>query len=603
MKSIPLIPLLALSCASVRAEDAAWTALNAAARERALAPIRPGVPGERPFWNGFSRAFIHPPAFDFADVPGASAYRFEIVPAPAPDETPSDTSLRDAAPQGGGGLRSAVKKAGGPETASPPATASKKGGGFSSAACTAAHPWAPIDPAIWDSLPPGYYTLRVTPIKGEADSSPPVFSRTFYRAAVFRGPYPPAPRSYREAAARVYAAVARLPQVQGWLSSDEPPEGYDLYCYPSKILGSMIRALCRHAASCGTPLAGAEASCSDPLAGSRSLAIARRMADWLLAQSEPEGAPLAHFPPTYWGNRRRVAVENAGRIMLSYPAQAALAYFDLADALERRGEAAALAVRYRAAAMAIVRTYVRLQGEDGTWPLLARAADGAVLCPNRIVPGRYIFGMFDRAIEAAAASAPPETRPAARASGEAAALADSFAACRDRALAYIERGPLSTWNWDGQFEDSKPRPPYQNLQKGVAIDVAMRLFPLGRTAEALECVDWCEDQFTVWGDPIHHMDWRHWKLPTALEQYDYYTPIDASMADMVRGFSAAYAATRDPLYRAKAKAMADCLVRHQRPDGTIPTYFDERGAGSDWVNCMVYSASALEAAADAGVGE
>ena len=128
----------------------------------------------------------------------------------------------------------------------------------------------------------------------------------------------------------------------------------------------------------------------------------------------------------------------------------------------------------------------------------------------------------------------------------------------------------------------------------------MRLFALGRVADGLECVDWCEDQFTVWSAPLHHMDYLHWKLPTALEQYDYYTPIDASMADMVRGFSAAFAATGDPLFRAKAKAMADCLVRHQRADGTIPTYFDERGAGSDWVNCMIYSASALEAAAAAG---
>ncbi|MBR1608604.1 MAG: hypothetical protein IJ678_03195, partial [Kiritimatiellae bacterium] len=299
----------------------------------------------------------------------------------------------------------------------------------------------------------------------------------------------------------------------------------------------------------------------------------------------PAGAPLAHFTQTYWGDRRRVAVENAGRIMLSYPAQAALAFFDLADALG----VASGGGRYRDAALDIARTYVRLQGEDGTWPLLVRAADGAELCPNRIVPGRYLLGMFDRA-EAAAAASP----------GEAAAEAGIFAAARDRAFSYVERGPLATWNWDGQFEDSKPRPPYQNLQKGVAIDTAVRLFALGRVAEGLECVDWCEDQFTVWSAPLHHMDYLHWKLPTALEQYDYYTPIDASMADMVRGFSAAFAATGDPLFLAKAKAMADCLVRHQRADGTIPTYFDERGAGSDWVNCMIYSASALEAAAAAG---
>ena len=565
-----------------------WASLNAAAREDALRPVRLGEPGVHPFWNAHSRAFIHPPAFDFGDIPGVEEYRFELFSAASQDPTSEDTTGRDDA--------AAAHESSAPLQKS--AAAEQR-----AATWRAAHPWEPIPREAWDSLPPGYYTLRVEPASESVRATPGVYTRSFYRAAPFSGPYPEAPRGYREAAARVYAAVAALPQVRGWLDSDEPPEGYDLYCYPSKILGSMIRALCRDASR-------------------DSIEIARRMADWLLAHSEPEGAPLAHFPPTYWGNRRRVAVENAGRIMLSYPAQAALAYFVLADALEKSGGTAADADRYRAAALAIVRTYVRLQGEDGTWPLLVRASDGAELCPNRIVPGRYIFGMFDRAIEAAvsaqsqapspdaresgeaaAAMAVSELRPTARASGEAAALADSFAAARDRAFAYIEHGALATWNWDGQFEDSKPRPPYQNLQKGVAIDTAVRLFSLGRTADALECVRWCEDQFTVWASPIHHMDWRHWKLPTALEQYDYYTPIDASMADMVRGFSAAYAATGDQLWRAKAKAMADCLVRHQRADGTIPTYFDERGAGSDWVNCMIYSASSLETAADAGVGD
>lgn len=541
-----------LAGASATAQSPDWAALNAAARERALAPIRPGAPGGRPFWNGHSRAFMHQPAFDVADVPGATAYRFEIEPVSPPGETAADTSLRDDA-----------------ATARPASGAERKpGGGGEARTFLAAHPWQPVDPELWDALPPGYYTLRVTPVEEGTDSAPTIFARTFYRAAVFRGPYPEAARPYREAAARVYAAVARLPQVRGWLASDGPPEGYDLYCYPSKILASMIRALCRSG-------------------GAESLAIARRMADWLLAQSEPADAPLAHFPPTYWGNRRRVAVENAGRIMLSYPAQAALAFFDLADALDARGGPAPGAdpERYRAAAMGIVRTYLRLQGEDGTWPLLVRAADGEALCPNRIVPGRYLLGLFDRAIGVA------------KEDGDAAAIAG----CRDRAFGYVEKSALVTWNWDGQFEDSRPRPPYQNLQKGVAIDAAVRLFALGRTDEALECVDWAEDQFTVWSDPIHHMDWRNWKLPTALEQYDYYTPIDASMADMVRGFAAAYAATGDALYREKARALADGLVRHQRPDGTIPTYFDERGAGADWVNCMIYSASVLEAAADAGV--
>ena len=93
------------------------------------------------------------------------------------------------------------------------------------------------------------------------------------------------------------------------------------------------------------------------------------------------------------------------------------------------------------------------------------------------------------------------------------------------------------------------------------------------------------------------MDWKNWKTPTALEQYDYYTPIDASMGDMIGAFAAAYKATGDSLYLEKAKALADNITRHQRADGTIPTYFDSR-KGSDWVNCMVYVADRLEMLAD-----
>ena len=476
-----------------------WTRLNIAAREQASVPVRAGVPGVRPFWNANAKAFIHPPAFDFKEAAGTKEYRFTLARR-AEDNAPCQKSW------------------------------------------TAAKPWTPIPVNVWDSLAPGYYTLKV---EGSGE-------RTFYRAAVFHGPYPKGTRGYRDAARSVYAAVYRMPAVQGWRNSDDPPSGYDLYCYPAKILSSMIRALCRHAKAAPNDAADA-------------LAISRKMADWLIAHSQAKGAPLAHFPPTYWGDRRDVAVKYAGQNMLGYPAHAANAYLDLAEAT---GEA-----KYRAAALAIARTFLKLQGEDGTWPLKVREKDGSPVRANRLVPNRYLLGMLDRAFAA---------------TGDAA-----FAAARDRAFAYVLDGPAKTWNWDGQFEDMDPMPPYRNLQKGVAIDTALRLFAMGRTDEACEMVDWCEDQFVVWSDPIHNMDWKNWKMPTALEQYDYYTPIDASMGDMIGGFAAAYKATGNRLYLEKAKALADNITRHQREDGTIPTYFDSR-KGSDWVNCMVYVADRLE---------
>ena len=510
---------IALALLGAAHGDVDWSRLNVAAREQAKVPVRAGVPEVRPFWNAHSKAFIHPPAFDFKEVAGAKEYRFTLV---------ADT---------GGAVSTRPPSA---RSASAPYHA-----GSASALChswVSVKPWTPIPADIWDSLAPGYYTLKVDGI-GE---------RSFYRAAVFHGPYPKGVCGYREAARKVYAAVFNMPQVQGWKTDDDPPKGYDLYCYPAKIMSSMIRALCRHAKA-------------EPKDADAALAIARKMADWLIAHSQPEGAPLAYFPPTYWGDRRDIAVKYAGQNMLGYPAHAANAYFDLADTTG--------AAKYRAAALDIMRTYLKIQGADGTWPLKVLEKDGSPVRANRLVPYRYVLGAFDRAFAA---------------TGDAA-----FMNARERAFAYVLDGPAKTWNWDGQFEDMDPMPPYRNLQKGVAVDAAIRLFALGRNAEACEMVDWCEDQFVVWSDPIHNMDWKNWKTPTALEQYDYYTPIDASMGDMVGAFAAAYKATGNGLYLEKAKALADNITRHQRKDGTIPTYFDSR-KGSDWVNCMVYVADRLE---------
>src|SRR3954470_1135740 len=44
--------------------------------EESLVPIRPGVPGKKPFLNAQAKQFIWAPAFDFKAVDGANAYRF-----------------------------------------------------------------------------------------------------------------------------------------------------------------------------------------------------------------------------------------------------------------------------------------------------------------------------------------------------------------------------------------------------------------------------------------------------------------------------------------------------------------------------------------------
>ena len=557
-----------------------WARLNVAAREHAKTPIRAGVPGVRPFWNAHAKAFIHPPAFEFQEVKGASEYRFTLM-AHNDVKDPKDLKY----------LKNTKDLKDLKDTKDLAVT------------WAAPKPWLLIPADIWDSLPPGYYTVKV---EGSGE-------RTFYRAAVFHGPYSKGACGYREAAQKVYAAVYRMPQVQGWKASDDPPKGYDLYCYPAKIMGSMIRALVRHARggsqftateagaiNCAPPEVTADARERVPPDAADALAIASKMADWLIAHSQPADAPLAHFPPTYWGDRRDVAVKNAGQNMLLYPAHAALAYLDLADVLCRAGNGAD-SQKYRAAALAIARTYVKLQGADGTWPLKVREKDGSPVRANRLVPGRYILGLFDRAMGGSRSCAPADARervhPEVIPDAQERVPPGLFAQTRDRAFAYVLNGPVKTWNWDGQFEDMDPMPPYKNLQKGCAVETALRFFAQGRIAEGCELVDWCEDQFVVWSNPIHNMDWKNWKTPTALEQYDYYTPIDASMGDMIGAFAAAYKGTGNSLYLEKAKALADNITRNQRADGTIPTYFDSR-KGSDWVNCMVYVADRLETLAN-----
>ena len=504
--------LCAASAVAALAVTAApdWAALNEQARRESLTVVHPGVPGKTPFWNIKSKAFIHPPAFDFKAVEGAAKYRFTVT-----------------------------EKAGG-----------------KTHVFTADNPWAALTP-VWGDIPPGYVSVKAVGIDANGRELGEAGTRETYRAAFFKGPYPSGTGDYADAAKRCYAAVYRLPCVQGWLKQDTPPEGYDLYCYPSKILSSMIQALLTFAEE--APATDAE----------QAVAISRKMADWLIAQSLPGDSPLAHLPPTYWGDRRGVAVRNAGQNMLLYPIHAALAYHRLFEKTNEK--------RYRTAFLDIAATMRRLQGEDGTWWLKVREKDGSPVRQNRIVPEGRFQEMFEKA---------------AALTGD-----KGYLDCANRARAYVERTTFATWNWDGQFEDMDPMPPYHDMEKQKACDFAVWLFGEKRMGEARELLAWCEDQFVVWSDPIHNMDWKNWKMPTALEQYDYYTPIDASMADFIGAFTAAYRATGDALYLEKAKALADCVTRHQRADGTIPTYFDSR-KGSDWVNCMVYTAVRLQALDD-----
>lgn len=81
MKTCPSCLLVSLLTAFLLAQAAAAgdrsyrdEDMHDQAIQESLIPVRPGIPGQRPFWNENSRRFVYVPAFDFKVVDGAKSY-------------------------------------------------------------------------------------------------------------------------------------------------------------------------------------------------------------------------------------------------------------------------------------------------------------------------------------------------------------------------------------------------------------------------------------------------------------------------------------------------------------------------------------------------
>jgi len=495
--------------------------LHKQAVAESIVPIRPGVPGKSPFWNVNAREFIYAPAFEMNTVPGAASYRF---------------------------------------------TASASDGAHT---FEAEVPWAPLSP-IWAELPVGKVVLQVQGLdkkggKVVGDSG----SRTFYRSAVFNGPYHQPVVPYRESARLALRSLLLQPATQAWLRDGKPDPGYTLNCYPAKVMGATVL---------GMTLYSKLATNKDEAAN--ALVVARRAADFLIGLSEPAGQALEFFPPTYWDGvkpgRHPVFID---RTMMHYPADAALAYLDLYD--RTRDD------RYFQAALRIAQTYRKTQLPSGVWPLVVNVKTGKAIGPNLMIPTLPIM-LMDR-------------------------LADhykitEFKPVVERAWKWILDNPVQRFNWDAQFEDARPVEPYVNMAREQACDVAIRLLQRDAAnpksvALAEELLRFSEDQFVVWEPP--KPEWKQmvymgcnpdgdtssWFTPVVLEQYRCYGPVARSVAIMIDGWRAAYQVTRKQLYLEKARSLANTLTIAQQywKNGTYPTWV-RRTEGEKWLNNVVHTA-------------
>lgn len=539
-----------VSAALVRDVDACrcpleWTATaEDELRERLRLELAHTIRGGDSYANCWSRRslwFMYPPVLGFQDRKGAVAYVADVT---------------DAA----GDVRTVV---------STNATVSLAG--------------------IWTRLPKGLVTVGCQPADASGRLAGACERRVFWKAAAFSCAIPQKPKiPFAEASWKAYDYLFSRRSVSYLIEHGEPDPSDPLNAYPSKMLASEISAMVRWAKIDGQRRAAA-------------LDCARKAANWLIARSEGEGAPLACFPPTYHGTNLTARI-NAGLVMLHYPAVVGKSMLELHEATGDE--------RYLRQAKGIAATYGKIQGKDGTWPLKMRLATGDVVAANRLMPSSVIAFLTELS----------------QRTGDA-AVQDMA----DRALGFFRRGPMVDWDWEGQYEDVPPAEmKYDNMTPHFAASLAITLLRKDRSspenrAFARDVARFCEDQFVCWelpfdggrrfkaadfarpGDQLNGGRWTHyvqfanWHAPCGLEQYHFYVPIDSAAAKIIDLWLELYRAEANPLDLQKARALGASIVSMMKPDGRIPTSWQEKDGGDpacDWPNCMYYTAGTLSRLAE-----
>jgi len=335
----------------------------------------------------------------------------------------------------------------------------------------------------------------------------------------------------------------------------------------------------------------------------KAIAMACNAASYLLNISLPPGSVLEYFPPTYIDrtNSRGIARERKDQLMMFYPAMVGSAYLDLYDATGNQ--------KYLEASAKIAGTYVKTQLPEGSWPLMVWIKSGEAVKENLCVP-TDIINFLERL-----------TRDYGK--GE-------FRDCSEKAFHWIMENPMKTFHWEGQFEDVGYSKNYSNMERGKPLAFAVILLSRSNdepayVAMAEELIRFAEDQFIIWEQPLPRELFRtsrrpipgkpyltsKWFTPCVLEQYDYYTPIDASSASAIAAFQKAFEITGQELYLAKAISLADNqTVAQDLARGIYPTYQmdltgkegladltsgskDDQKVWNGWLNCATMTARAL----------
>jgi hypothetical protein len=299
---------------------------------------------------------------------------------------------------------------------------------------------------------------------------------------------------------------------------------------------------------------------------------ATRLADFLVDHPMVSDGPLAGLPMSTLGHDGRGGLYEEDRTTLVRIGWTGRTMLDLAAVTGND--------RYASYARSLGEILLATQAEDGSWPYRVRLTDGAVLEPYTAASVMALFLIERLATDA----------------GD-----DPYRLAFDRGLAWTLDNPVQTGLWQQMYEDVRTLEPYDNLEQWAALETAMLLLRRGHPdalATAARLVRYVEDQFVLFGDeaslPVPYLPF----VPSVMEQYHCYWPMDCHTANYVRATLALHEATGDPAWAHKAVAAANTIVACQRPDGRLSTLVPDRRFGttppfSDWFNCMALAADVL----------
>ena len=429
-------------------------------------------------------------------------------------------------------------------------------------------PYAPLSP-VWAAVPVGYFQIKVTGVSANGDISATTGEGRYYRAAPFNGIYHQPVMPYDKSAMVALEKLMHKDFIEYWLSHKVPDPNYNLYRYPTKIYSAVIIGALTYGKL-------------KPSEEKRSIQLARTIADFMISISLPKGNPYQYFPPSYYGYeeifKRSNSKINTSSIMTIIPADAGNAYLNLFDVTKDK--------KYLEAAKRIAETYTKTQMENGSWYLFVNKDSGQPTAANIAIPTSTI-NYFDR------------LRKDYKMKG--------LEKATEKAFKWIMENPVRTFDWHGQFEDIYERPPYHNLSREQACDMAIYLLRNSKENPeniklAEELIRFSEDQFVIWEKPPQDLTIgkeglgamsKNWISPSVQEQYVYWMPVGRAAGIMLNTYFEAYKFTKKDMYLAKAKSIANSFTVVQKEHGgDYPTYFTKYKMNY-WLNSAVYPAKVM----------